>query len=396
MQGPRSPTVYLKAHRPPRVEAGHPWVYRSEVGRLAGEPAPGDIVNVRNSGGYLLGRGYINPHSEIVVRLLTRQDEPIDKAFFRSRIIASVDERRHHLNGTNAYRAVFSEGDGLPGLIVDLYGNYLVVQLSTLGMERRREDILPILLETLSPSGIYERSDIPSRRLEGLPEASGLLWGEVPERIPIFEDGLTFLVDVARGQKTGFFLDQRENRRAVGRWFRGNILDCFCYSGAFSAHAAERAARVIGVDISPGSLALARKHFELNRFSIPWAFLASNCFDMLRAFEARGASFDGIILDPPAMARGASSLPGARRAYKELNLRALKLLRPGGLLATSSCSARLGREEFWAILSEAARDSRRRLKLLHEGGQPLDHPVLLAVPETRYLKFFIFRVEEVG
>ncbi|MFQ6112329.1 MAG: class I SAM-dependent rRNA methyltransferase [Nitrospinota bacterium] len=396
MPGQRSPTVYLKAHRPPRVEAGHPWVYRSEVGRVAGEPAPGEIVNVRNSGGYLLGRGYINPRSEIIIRLLTRQDEPVDKDFFCRKIRASLDERGHHLKGTNAYRAIFSEGDGLPGLTVDVYGDYLVVQLSTLGMEKWRGDILPILIETFSPKGIYERSDIPSRGLEGLPEAKGLLFGEVPERVSIFEDDLTFLVDVAQGQKTGFFLDQRENRRAVRQWFQGNILDCFCYSGAFSAHAAGRAERVLGVDISPGPLALAKEHFELNRLAVPSAFLASNCFDMLRALEARGASFDGIILDPPAMARGASALPRARRAHKELNLRALKLLRPGGLLATSSCSARLSREEFWAILAEAARDSRRGLKLLHEGRQPLDHPVLLAVPETRYLKFFIFRVEEVG
>jgi 23S rRNA (cytosine1962-C5)-methyltransferase len=386
-------TVILHPGREARLAGGHQWIYAGEIRSMDGTAQPGDVVDVRAADRTFLGRGYFNPRSTIAIRLLTRQREAIDDAFFRRRLEGALALRRRVVSGTTACRLVYSEGDGLPGLVVDRYGDLLVVQVLTLGMARQQERLVRMLQELAQPAAIYGRNDVPVRRLEGLPQEAGFLAGEAPVLVDIEEGGLRFRVDVARGQKTGFYLDQRENRQAVEAYARGEVLDAFCYTGGFALHAARAGARVLGVDSSAEAVAAAAAHARWNGLAERCTFQTGNAFDILRALAREGPHFDAVILDPPAFAPSRRALPRAAAAYKEINLRALKLLRPGGILVSCSCSAHVSEELLCALVAEAAFDARRRVRLLEARGQSRDHPVHPGMPETRYLKCLILEVE---
>lgn len=389
------PTAILKPRQEQRLLAGHLWIYQGNVARMEGQPAPGDIVDVRTASGRFLGRGYYNPHSQIVIRLLTRAEEPVDDAFFAERIRAAQAWRARVMPEATSCRLVYSEGDLLPGLIVDRYEDVLVVQFLTLGMEVRRDRIVQALVELERPRAVYERSDVPSRRYEGLELRAGLLWGQLPPQpMVIRENGLAFEVDVAAGQKTGYFLDQKENRRSLAPLVPGaRVLDAFCHTGAFAVHALHYGAReVLGVDSSAAALETARRNAERDGFGASAHIVEANAFDFLRELERSGERFDVVILDPPAFAKSKAHLEPARRGYKEINLRGIRLLRPGGFLVTCSCSHHMPADEFWRLVLEAAGDAGRALRLVERRGQARDHPVLAGVPETEYLKCLIFQV----
>jgi 23S rRNA (cytosine1962-C5)-methyltransferase len=426
--------------REKRVRGGHPWVFATEVADIRGVYEPGDTVDVVTSRGGFIGRGYINPASQIIVRLLTRRsDESIDEEFYRSRVREAVLYRRDLFAvppaapaaltatplpadiGRRAFRLIFAEADQLPAFVVDYFAGVLVFQALALGVDRVKDLLVRLAREEAAAAGfpvlgVYERDDAPVRTLEGLPLTSGPFWGQPPDRVTILENGVLMVVDVARGQKTGYFLDQRENRAALGPYVRAaagagagaRVLDCFCYSGSFAlAAAAGGAAEVLGVDSSAEALALAAESAKLNghdaaseaggaaqpagRAAV--SFVEANVFDFLRQAEAEGRGWDVIILDPPAFAKNRAALPGALRGYKEINLRALKLLPSGGYLVTSSCSQHVSEDAFREMLASAAADTRRRVRVVEVRSQAKDHPTLPAAPETRYLKLFILRVE---
>lgn len=386
--------VYLAKGREVRPLGGHPWIYQSDIARIEGEGKPGEVAEVLDARGRFLGRGYLNPGSQIAVRLLTWEDEAVEASLLRRRIVEAVERRRRLVAGTTAWRAVYGEGDRLPGLIVDRYGDLVVIQTLTAGMELFKEALVAILQEVLEPAGIYERNDAPARRLEGLDPRKGFLAGGGETARWIEEGGVAFLVDVATGQKTGFFLDQRENRVAVGALAAGReVLDAFCYSGGFGLHAAKGGARaVLGIDLSAEAVALAARNAERNGVGDRATFQAGNAFDGLRALQRAGRAFDLIVLDPPAFTRSRDAVAGALRGYKEINLRAMKLLRPGGILVTCSCSYHLDQETFLGVLQAAAADAGRRFHLRDYRTQARDHPILLGVRETQYLKCVILEV----
>jgi len=393
-EGSSMPVVHLRRGEGQRLLAGHPWVYQTEVEEIRGDIVPGAIVDVVDHRGKFLGRGYLNPASQILVRLLTTKEEPIDRTFFRRRLEDAWEYRRRFLPDVQAYRLVFGEADFLPGLIVDRFGDYLVLQTLALGIDRWKDEIVDLLREMLHPVGIYERNDAPVRELEGLPLRKGFLGPPFPTPIQIEENGLKILVDVEKGQKTGYFLDQRENRAAIRPYARGKrVLDCFCHTGGFSLNAAAAGARsVVAVDSSAEALAGVRENARLNHLEEKITTVEANAFDFLRTAQSQGEKYDLIILDPPAFAKNRNALEGAIRGYKEINLRAMKILPPGGILVTCSCSHHLSRELFWAVLKEASRDTRRRLRLLEERTQGRDHPVLFGYDESYYLKCFIVEV----
>jgi len=388
-----SPAIFLKSSHNPRIEAGHPWIYAGEIGRVEGSPAPGGIVRVADRRGRPVGWGYYNKASAITVRLLDRGKAPPGEDWVARRLERALALRRERLGGEEAFRLAFGEADDLPGLVVDVYGGVAVFQLSTLGMEVRREEVIAAIREVLRPEGIWERSDVGARRHEGLSPRAGPAWGEAPEIVPFREDGLELEAHVREGQKTGFFLDQRETRRAAEALLRGRVLDAFCYTGAFSLRLARAGAKVVALDASAAALAGLRRQAGRNGLAGRISPVRGNAFDMLRAMAPD--LFDGVVLDPPALAPGQAALEKGVRAYKELNLRAMRLLREGGVLLTCSCSARLTPPGYLDMLREAARDAGRDLTLLWEGGQAPDHPVRLAVPETRYLKASAWRVRRI-
>jgi 23S rRNA (cytosine1962-C5)-methyltransferase len=386
---------YLRRTRESRVRSGHPWVFLSDIERTEGSFTPGDVAEVRSVNNTFLGRAFFNPRSQIALRMLTRHDEPIDGDFFLRRI-REAWAWRTRLCDVNSCRAVFAESDFLPALIVDKFGDVLAVQSLCAGLEPWKGILTEILVEVIKPRGIYERSDVPVRRLEGLEQCTGLLYGQVPDRVAMLENGITFSVDVKKGQKTGFFLDQKENRAAIAPLCPGaRVLDCFCHNGSFSLHAAKYGARsVLGVDISEDALAVARKNARANGLEDAVSFEAHNCFDHLRELTDRQELFDLVILDPPAFTKTRANLPGALRGYKEINLRGLKLTRPGGFLVTCSCSQHVKTQDFIDMLNQAARDARRKLRMVEQRTQGRDHPILPASPETRYLKCLILQVME--
>lgn len=386
--------VQLARGRHKRVQEGHPWVFQGEVEEVRGEFTPGEVVTVVDFRGRFLGKGYINPASQILVRMLTDRDEPVDRDFFRRRLGRAWAYRQRLLPDVEACRVVFGEADFLPGLIVDKFGDVLVVQTLALGIDRWLPDIVDILDDLLHPRGIYERNDVPVRRLEGLEERKGYLRGEFDPRLTISENGLEIAVDVATGQKTGYFLDQRENRRAVRPYAAGGrVLDCFCNVGGFALNAAAGGAReVIAVDSSEEALAAARLNAERNGLSDKIRFQAGNAFDILRQMEASQERFDLIVLDPPAFAKNRAALEGAARGYKEINLRAMRMLPEGGFLVTCSCSYHMTPEIFKAVVADAARDSHRRLRLVEERAQAVDHPIVVGYAESHYLKCLIYEV----
>lgn len=406
--------IFLDRNRKKRIEQGHPWVYQSEVARSEGTVEPGSIVEIVNHQGVFLARGYANPMSQIIARVLSYNPaESIDEAFFRRRIQTAWAYRCRHLDNVSSCRVVYGEADFLPGLIVDKYGDYLVVQMLSFGMEAQKQPLLTALLDVLQPKGIYLRNDVPVRRLEGLTEEKGLWYGEVPREIQIEENGLKAWVDVVEGQKTGHFLDQRENRTALKPLLQGwptdangdgkrgaTMLECFCHTGLFTIHALHYGAQqVTAVDISEPAIEMAQRNIALN-FSPEVAkratLITANAFDFLREAELRKDLYDIVLLDPPAFAKSKRALPGAVRGYKEINLRGLKLLREGGYLITASCSYHLSPELFRDTVLQAAVDAHKVLRLVHWASAGKDHPELAGVAEGHYLKFAIYEVRSRG
>ncbi|MCC6840772.1 MAG: class I SAM-dependent rRNA methyltransferase [Flavobacteriales bacterium] len=377
-----------------RVRSGHPWVYDNQVRRVEGQPQPGAIVQVFDVRKGPLGQGFFNPHSKIRVRLLTKHlDEPINAAFFRRKVQAAWDHRVR-LGQPRSCRVVFGEADGLPALVVDKFNEVLVLQTLALGMDRFKAEIVQALHEVLQPSGIYERNDVPVRAKEGLPLVKGFIGEPFDTRLQIQENGLLFAVDVAQGQKTGHFLDQRLNHAAMEQVARGaRVLDCFTHTGGFALHAAKYgASEVLGLDISGDAVEQARRNAALNGLGGNCRFEAVNVFDFLSAPQIAGGPWDVVVLDPPAFAKSKSALEGATRGYKEINLRAIKSLPPGGFLVTCSCSQHMLPDLFRRTIADAAHDAHRELREIYSGGQPPDHPVHWAIPETHYLKCLVLQV----
>lgn len=384
--------IYLRRGREQRVLGGHPWVFRSDIEREDGA-ADGLPVRVLTSAGRFLAMAVYNPRSQISLRILSRRDEPIDGAFIRGRVRRALDYRRRFAD-LNSCRLIFAESDGLPAVIADKFGEVIVLQILCLGMERFKGDIVDALAQELSPRGIYERNDVPVRELEGLTQQTGLLFGEVPDRVEMQENGVRFLVDVKEGQKTGFFLDQKENRAAIAPFVPGmRVLDCFTHTGSFALHAARYgAAEVTGVDISEHACACALENARLNGVEDRVRFECANAFDFLRAHQTAKAQYDVVILDPPAFTKTRSAVEGALRGYKEINLRGMKLTRDGGFFITCSCSQHVTPDLFRGMLLEAQKDARVQLRQIEWRTQGRDHPILLASPETQYLKCGIFQV----
>lgn len=397
--GPRGTRarLLLKRGRDRRARDGHLWIYAGEIDRVEGDPEPGGTVEVADARGRFLGRGYYNPRSTIAARVMTRRrDEPLDGGLLRRRIARAVAWRRQHYDAGDVCRLVYSEGDWLPGLTVDRYGSWLTMQIGTLGMERLRGEIVEALKDAVHPRGIYERSDLPVRSHEGLAPAIGVLWGEVPDSVEVEVDGVRLAVSLKAGQKTGLFLDHRTSRRALRPHARGRrVLDVFCNTGTFALYALQAGAReAIGIDSASECLLGARRNAELNGFGERCRFIEANAFDALRDLEKQGERFDLVVLDPPAFTKSASALEAARRGYKEINLRALRLAAPSAVVLTASCSYHLGPEEFLEIVRDAAADAGRDVTVLAAGGQSPDHPVNLAVPETRYLKTLLLALRD--
>ncbi|MBS3906716.1 MAG: class I SAM-dependent rRNA methyltransferase [Syntrophaceae bacterium] len=387
------PRITLKKGKEKPILRGHPWVFSGAVARAEGDLAPGEIGEVYSGDGKFLGIGQFNPHSQIILRLLTRRRETLDSSFFGGRLLQADVLREKGLHGkTNAYRVINGEGDFLPGLIVDRYGEILVLQCLTAGMERLKGLFIDLLVRHFNPKNIYERSDVPSRREEGLPEARGLLYGEeILDSFEIEEYGCRFRVDVKEGQKTGFYLDQRENRFSLQKVSHGKkILDCFCYSGGFSIHTGLGGAKEITmIDSSKEALERAKDHFALNHLkSISPHLIRGDAFEVMRSLEP---DYDIVILDPPPFAKKKGHLPGASRGYKDLNLQAFRLLKREGLLFTFSCSHHMNLDLFQKIVFAAAVDAGRRVQLLARRGHPIDHPVDLSHPEGEYLRGMVCR-----
>ncbi|HEU4829753.1 MAG TPA: class I SAM-dependent rRNA methyltransferase [Gemmatimonadales bacterium] len=361
---------------------GHPWIYRSDV--LEAPDTPG-LVRVQDARGKHLGQALHSPRSEIRLRLLERSERPVDGDWWRAAVAASA-ARRRGIDAT-AYRVVHGEGDGLPSLVVDRYDRWVVVQLLSAGLETMRAEVLDAVQAALQPEGILLRNDVPVRRREGLDERVELASGNVPERVAVREAAVRYFAAPWSGQKTGAFVDQRPSRVLAGELALpgGRSLDCFAYHGSFALHMARASGEVLALDVSADALARGAENAELNGFTnIEWR--EADAFEALRAFERARERFDTIALDPPAFAKTKQAVPQALRGYREINLRAMRILNPGGTLVTASCSFHVGREAFMAMLSEAAGDSGRRMVVRHILGQGEDHPELLTVPETGYLK----------
>lgn len=443
--------VILDKNRKKRLEEGHPWIYKSEISGTEGSPAPGDLVEVTDHRGKPLGTGYYNENSQITVRLLSHGKlEEMDEAFFVSRLRDCLRHRDRFVGGT-AYRLVYGEADFLPGLIVDRFDDVLVVQILTLGMDRRRSEIVSALVEVMAPVGIYERSDVSVRVLEGLQETTGVLYGKCPRHVTVTENGLLVKVDIEQGQKTGYFFDQRENRASIrplmtgwgersgielqdvdgerlpvnknGKvvefpyWDGATVLECFSHTGSFTLHACEYGAKkVTCLDISAHAIESARENVGLNGFDDRVEFVVADAFDYLRenvkGLEERkrraeglskvdtsvpmpaggGRSWDVVILDPPAFAKSRTAVKGAVRGYKDINLHGMKLVSEGGYLVTASCSYHMRPDLFLETIREAARDAGKTLRLIEWRAAGKDHPQILGVEEGHYLKFAVFEV----
>ncbi len=380
-------TVNRKAED--RLESGHPWIYSSDV-LDSGNAAPGEAVRVLNQRGRFLGVAHFSSASQIRLRLLTREDRPVDRPFFLERLRAALDLRSRVVSGSDAWRLVHGEADLLPALVVDHYACHLCVQFLDQGMDRAAPLILECLLELLQPASVIARNDVPVRRLEQLPLEPRVLHGEPPPRIQVRMNGLSLLVDPLHGQKTGVFLDQRENYLAAARWARGRGLDLFTCTGGFALHAAPRCQGIEAVDSSAASLELAAENARLNAIgNIGWR--EANAFDYLTGLVSARRQFDWIVLDPPAFAKSRSNMDAALRAYREINFKALKLLAPGGVLVTCSCSHHLSEAALLELVASAALSARRTLRVLERRTQAADHPILLTVPETCYLKCLILQ-----
>lgn len=374
-----------------RFHAGHLWVYRGDV--RDAKVSSGSIVRVNDERGRFLGRAFFSDRSQIAVRLLTREDIPTDRKFFLERIQAAARYRERVVADTRAFRMVYSEADLVPSLIVDRYGDYLAIQTLSQTTDNLKPLFVDILNELFSPKGIIERNDPRVRLLEGLEQHVSVLHGEVPPQIECYSNGLQWIFDLHKGQKTGSFLDQRENHSAARCFARGSALDCFAYHGGFGLSVARNCDDVEVVDLSLAAVEAARRNAEHNQVANV-TFHEANSFDLLKEYDDKGRRFDLIILDPPAFAKNRESIASARRGYKEINLRALKILRPEGYLITCSCSHHIPEAMFLQIVAEAANDVHRRVVVVDRRTQAKDHPILLTMPETHYLKCIILKILE--
>ncbi|MDB5052248.1 MAG: rlmI [Bacilli bacterium] len=449
-------SVYLQRKRKKRLEQGHPWIFQNEVERIDGEAQSGSLVSVHSHNGQFLAVGYINPKSQIIVRVVDYKPlEEMSQSFFVQRIHQCLTHRQRFLPQADAYRLVYGEADFLPGLVVDKFGDVLVVQILTLGMDRCRQQIVDALVELLQPRGIYERSDVSVRELEGLEQTKGVLYGECPKHVTIMENGLQIEVDIEMGQKTGYFFDQRENRAAIAPlmtgwgkrggierkeievdgqsqflpvnsngkvvnfpyWDGATVLECFSHTGSFTLNACKYGAKkVTCLDISEHAIESARRNVTFNGFQDRVEFVVADAFDYLREqvkgmeqrksraaaaekkldtskpLEGEGRTWDVVILDPPAFAKAKTAIEGACRGYKDINLHGMKLVNEGGYLVTASCSFHIRPELFLQTIQEAAMDAGKILRLIEFHGAGKDHPQILGVEEGHYLKFAIFEV----
>jgi len=388
------PSVVLKIGKDQRLRAGHCWVYAGEVARITGEPRDGDAVDIRDHKERFLGRGLLNTKSQIIVRRFTEKKEELDGAFFRQRIEAAVLYRDEMGIPNAGRRLVFSESDLLPGLILDQYGDHLVLQALTLGIDQRKATLTKIAGELLEPKTVIERSDVPVRKLEGLEETKGVIYGETDAKAQLQFTEFSVEVNLLEDQKTGFFLDQRGNyARVAALCAGGRVLDCFSYHGGFALAAAKAGADTVeAVEISEPAVVRARRNAELNGLEEEIEFICANAFDVLKKYDTEKRQFDVIVLDPPSFTRTKQNVGDAVRGYKEINLRALKMLAAGGVLATFTCSHHIGAELFKAVVVDAAIDAKKTIRLVKVLTQSPDHPILPAVPETEYLRGFIVQV----
>jgi 23S rRNA (cytosine1962-C5)-methyltransferase len=373
-----------------RIRGGHLWIYRSDVVE-ATEATGGSIVAVHDQNRNFVGQAFFSDSSQIALRFLSQTEEPIDREWWRSRLFEAAARRAGTTSATNAYRLVNSEGDLLPSIIIDRYDDVLTLQTLAQGSERIKPLLVELLVEQFAPRAVIERNDVRVRQYEGLELIAGTLYGQAPAEFAILQAGIRFLVAPLSGQKTGLFLDQRENRIAARGVAHGRALDCFTFNGAFALHLATVCDSVLGIDISADAIQAAHKNAELNNANNV-EFREANVFDALREMEAAGERFDTIVLDPPAFAKNRASVKAAARGYKEINLRAIKLLKPAGVIVTCTCSYHMSEEMFLEIIAEAANDAHRKLQLVEKRTQASDHPILLGVPETYYLKCVIARV----
>jgi 23S rRNA (cytosine1962-C5)-methyltransferase len=375
-----------------RAREGHLWIYRSDV-RDTGRARGGEVVRVRDERGRHAGQAFYSDRSEIALRLLSTQNADIDREWWRTRLRASAARRKGLEREADAFRLVYSEGDLLPSLIMDRYSDVLVLQTLSQGTEALKETLVELLVEEFAPRSVVERNDVRVRALEGLPVQAGVLYGEEPGELEVTQHGVRFRVAPLGGQKTGAFLDQRENHLAARQYARGRALDCFTFNGGFALSVARACESVVGLEVSAEAVAAARRNADLNGASNV-EFREANVFDALHEMESAGERFQTIILDPPAFAKNRASVAAAARGYKEINLRALKMLEPGGHLITCTCSYHMTEPLFLEVLAEAARDARRRVQIVERRTQAGDHPILLGVPETFYLKCIVACVVE--
>ena len=386
--------VFLKRNIAPRVELGHPWIFGNEIDRVESGISPGAIVSVYNAGKKFIGQGFINPKSQIAIRLLSRnKEELIDENFFFRKILEAWEYRKK-LGYQENCRLVFGEADGLPALIIDKFNHYFVIQTLALGMDLWKESIVKALNSIFKPLGIFERNDVPVRELEGLTQIKGFLSPPFHPKIIISENGLQFLVDLENGQKTGYFLDQQQNRRAIKHIVKdAQVLGAFSYTGSFEVHAAHYGATsVVGLDISETAVSIANENARLNGLEEKVKFQASNAFDILKKWSKDRMQFDVVMLDPPAFTKSRSQIAQAISGYKEINLRGIKLVKKGGFLVTSSCTNLVSPSQFLKTIHQAALDAKRTLRQVSFQTQSSDHPILPEIENTQYLKFLILQV----
>jgi 23S rRNA (cytosine1962-C5)-methyltransferase len=386
--------VYLRRKIAPRIANGHPWIFANEVEKVEGEPAGGETVTVFTHDRKYVGMGYINPKSQILVRLLTREKNvEINEQFFLDRI-RQCWEYRQRIGYVENCRLVFGEADGLPQLIIDKFNDYFVIQTLTLGMDTWKPAIVKALETIFSPKGIYERNDVPVRELEGLPQHKGFLSAPFDTKIIINENGLRFHVDIENGQKTGYFLDQQDNRRAIRHIVKdADVLGAFTYTGTFEIHAAFYGAKsVLGLDISENAVEQANRNAALNGLEKTCRFETANAFDVLKQWGKEGRQYDVVMLDPPAFTKSRETIQKAITGYKEINLRGMKLVKPGGFLVTSSCTNLVHPELFLQTIQMAAKDARRAIRQVTFQAQASDHPIIWGMDNTNYLKFLIVQV----
>jgi 23S rRNA (cytosine1962-C5)-methyltransferase len=385
---------YLRKKIGDRVVNGHPWVFANELGDSEGEYKAGDIVDVHSSNGTYIGSGYINPSSLIRIRILTRnKQEPINEEFFYNKLLAAWEYRKQ-LGYVENCRLIFGEADGMPALIIDKFNDYFVIQSMALGIDLWKQAIVDALQKIFNPKGIYERNDVPVRELEGLQQIKGFLSEPFDTNIIINENGLQFHVDIANGQKTGYFLDQQDNRRAIANIVKGaSVLEAFCYTGTFSVHAAHYGAKkVLGLDISEQAVEKAKANALLNGYQHICDFKAVNAFDYLKQISKEQQQFDVVILDPPAFTKSREHIQKAVTGYKEINLRGMKLVKPGGFLVSASCTNLVPPDLFLKTIEMAAKDAKRKLRQVTWQTQAADHPSVWHIPNTQYLKFLIVQV----